>query len=439
MSNSNMPSAKRFDILIKGGHLIDPAAKREGHFDIAISGRKIAAIAPSIPAETAKVVHDITGQIVMPGLIDTHGHVYQHVTGVFGVNPDLVGVSSGSTTVVDMGGASPLTFQGFRHFVAEPARTRVLSFVSIYLAGGLLGHRHVGLYGPHAIDVKSTVNVALENPQIIRGIKAHAEVGGFARWGSKVIELATEAGREANIPVYVHLGRMWKDPEGQEPFDEDKVVGEVIPLMREGDILAHPFTNRQGGFVNTDGRVHPILFEAKARGIRFDVGRGTHFSFRRARIVLDAGIMPDTLGADVHGMGVNRPDDGSWDRLAFEARQAKIRARKRPIGGSASYSLLQAVNELMALGLSLSEIAPMVSSNAARMLGMEGRIGTLAEGMEADISVIEEQKGRFLYRDGEGTTLESGSRLVPRWVLRAGRWIEADSPLIPSAMEPVAA
>lgn len=431
-------SSNRFDIVIKGGRLIDPAAKRDGRFDIAINGGKIAAIASDIPAELAETVHDATGLIVMPGLIDTHGHVYQHVTGVFGLNPDLVGVTSGSTTIVDMGGASPLTFQGFRHFVAEPAWTRVLSFVSIYLAGGLLGHRHVGLYGPHAIDVKSTVNVALENPEIIRGIKAHAEVGGFARWGSKVIEMATQAGREANIPVYVHLGRMWKDPEGQEAFDEDKVIDEVIPLMREGDILAHPFTNRQGGFVSTEGKVHPILFEAKARGIRFDVGRGTHFSFKRARIVLDAGILPETLGADIHGFGINRPDDGSWDRLAFEARQAKIQARKRPLGGSASYSLLQAVNELMALGLSLAEIAPMISSNAARMLGMEGRIGTLAEGVEADISVIEEQIGRFLYRDGEGTTMESCSRLTPRWVLRAGQRIDADSPLIPAVMLPVA-
>jgi dihydroorotase len=134
-------------------------------------------------------------------MIDTHAHVYQHVTGAFGMNPDLVGVRSGVTTVIDQGGASPLTITGFRKFIAEPARTGVYSYISNYLVGGLVGHRYTELYGPHGINVRETVRAIEANRDLVKGIKAHAEIGGYSRWGIETLRLAKLASREAGVPV----------------------------------------------------------------------------------------------------------------------------------------------------------------------------------------------------------------------------------------------
>jgi len=144
----------RYDLVLRGGRVIDPARDIDGLFDVAVRGGTITAVAPTIAAARGTRVIDVRGRLVVPGMIDTHAHVYQHVTGAFGMNPDLVGVRSGVTTVVDQGGAAPLTIDGFRKFIAEPATTRVYAFISNYLVGGLVGHRYVRLYGPDGIDTR---------------------------------------------------------------------------------------------------------------------------------------------------------------------------------------------------------------------------------------------------------------------------------------------
>ena len=114
---------------------------------------------------------DVTGKLVIAGMIDTHAHVYRHVTGRFGLDADMVGVRSGVTTLVDQGGPSCMTLPGFRHFIAEPAQSRVVCFISTYLVGGLEGHLYPELYGPGQIDVRATVRAARDNPELVRGIK----------------------------------------------------------------------------------------------------------------------------------------------------------------------------------------------------------------------------------------------------------------------------
>ena len=165
-----------FDLIVRGGRVIDPSSGIDGLQDVAIKDGMIAQVAPRISGTAARTVN-ARNQLMIPGMIDTHGHIYQHVTGDFGMNPDEVGIRSGVTTVVDQGGAAPLTIQGFRKFIKDPAVTRVYAFVSNYLVGGLLGHRHVGLYGPHGINVKETINAIEKNRDIVKGIKCHAEVG----------------------------------------------------------------------------------------------------------------------------------------------------------------------------------------------------------------------------------------------------------------------
>jgi dihydroorotase len=160
------------------------------------------------------------------------------------------------------------------------------------------------------------VKAANANRDLVRGIKAHAEIGGFARWGIRVIEMAAEIARRADLPVYVHFGQLWGLPQsGTNGEDVDTILERVIPLLRPGDILAHPFTRHPGGFVNREGEVHPLIQASLDRGLRVDVGHGSHFSYRLARKAIASGIVPTTLGADIHGYNTHVPAPAIADRL----------------------------------------------------------------------------------------------------------------------------
>jgi len=169
----------RFDLVLRGGRVLDPACGLDAMMDVAIAGGRVAAVAPSIPARAARRTLSVRDRLVIPGMIDTHAHIYEHVTGSFGLNPDLVGVRAGVTTVVDQGGAGPLTLMGFRKFIAEPAATRVLAFVSNYLVGGLVGHRYTALYGPSGI---ATISAPDRRRSLgICGLQLHRDHYGWLR------------------------------------------------------------------------------------------------------------------------------------------------------------------------------------------------------------------------------------------------------------------
>jgi dihydroorotase len=411
----------KFDLLLRGGRIIDPASGRDAIADIAISGTHIAAIEATLPADSAERIIDVTGKIVLAGMIDTHAHVYQHVTGRFGLNADMVGVRSGVDTVVDQGGPSCLTLPGFRHFIVETAQTRVLCFISAYLVGGLEGHLYPSLYGPEQVDVKATIRAGRANADLVRGVKAHAEIGGASRWGLEVIKLGKRISGELGVPLYIHLGQLWPVKDGV-TIDPDDVVRALIPLMEPGDVLAHPFTRHPGGFVSAvTGEVHPVVWKALERGVTVDIGHGSHFSFEMARRTIEAGIRPHTLGADMHGYNVRLRDDN--DVAGYQ---------ENPFLGVAPFNLTHAMTELLTLGIPLQEVVAMVTCNPARMLQMQDRIGVLQPGREADISVLDLLHGRFALTDNSGETVMANDMLTPVLAVRAGRVISADSALIPS-------
>jgi len=412
------------DMIIENGTLIDPAAGRNGRFDVAITQGKISAIEPDLSKAQASKRIDAAGQVVIPGMIDTHAHVYQYVTGKFGLNADMVGVQSGVTTIVDQGGPSCMTIGGFRHYVAEPSTTRSLCFISCYLVGGLEGHLYPDLYGPGGVNKEHTIKVALENLDMVRGIKAHAEIGGQSRWGLDVIKIGKEISRETKLPLYIHLGQLWPTADSAEIPDADELIRELTPLMEPGDIMAHPFTRHPGGFVSSTGEVHPILLEAvHNHGVRVDVGHGSHFSFEVARIALDAGILPHTLGADMHGYNVTVPSGkADGDREA------------NPFFGVAPFNLTIAMTELLHLGVGLEDIIAMVTSNPASMLGMEDEIGSLQVGRPADISVLAIDSGRFLLSDNSGAEEVSDKLIRPLYCLKDGIHHDVTSPLVPEAI-----
>jgi dihydroorotase len=423
-----MNAAPIYDLVLKNGHVICPASGVDGVMDVAVADGKIARVGKDILPAAAREIVDVRDKLVLPGMIDTHAHIYRYVTGRFGLDADMVGVHSGVTALIDQGGTSCMTFPGFRHFIADKAASRCYAFISAYLVGGLEGHYYPPLYSPSGIDVAATVAAAKANPDLVKGVKAHAEIGGFARWGTAVMEMAGKIGRDADLPVYVHFGQLWAlPPEGANGVDADTIVERTIALLRPGDILAHPFTRHPGGFVDKNGKVHPIIKAAIEMGLKIDVGHGSHFSYRLARKALDAGIVPHTLGADMHGYNTFVPPPPGTPG-------AHPDDENHPFAGQARFSLTQAMSSMLALGLTLQQVVPMVTSNAATMAGVADEIGALKPGMAADVSVLDDLRGRFELQDNEKTAVIAERLLVPAFCLRAGRRYDATAPILPRAV-----
>ena len=419
-----LTQAGAYDTVLRGGRVIDPAQGIDGIADVAVRGGRIAAIGPNLPG-FAKATFNVAGQLVIPGMIDTHAHVYRYVTGRFGLEADMVGVHSGVTTLVDQGGPSLLTFPGFREFAAKPAASRVLAFLSAYMVGGLEGHYYPELYRPDCIAVEDTIRCGRENADLVRGIKGHAEIGGFTRWGDEAMRHAAVIAREIDRPLYIHFGQLWPLPEDVPSYDPDAILPDMLEIMRAGDVLAHPFTRHPGGFVDRHGKLHPVVREALARGLKTDVGHGSHFSFKMARLVLDAGVVPDTLGADMHGYNTTLPKPRGTPDSHPDKEEMHLFAGKQ------NFSLASAMTTMLALGIDLPQVVRMVTSNAAEMLRMGDEIGSLRVGMEADVSVLSDERGRFLLQDNEDTKVVAERLLRPVFCLRAGVRYDADSMVLP--------
>jgi dihydroorotase len=225
---------------------------------------------------------------------------------------------------------------------------------------------------------------------------------------------------------------LWPELHGAK-VDAAKIMDEVVPLLDPGDILAHPFTKFPSGFVAADGTIHPLVREAVAKGVRIDVGRGAHFSFTNAQRVIDAGILPFTIGADLHGYNVRIGDGGRAYRGMFTGEGVdSIVADDRASPFSRPYSLQHAMTELLALGVSLSDTVRMATYNAAVMLGMEAEMGALSVGMPADLTAMRLLDGDWTLIDSERVKHPARQLLHPEFAMRGGRVHRADSPLLPT-------
>tara|TARA_A100001391_G_scaffold32743_1_gene17574 strand:- start:23834 stop:25102 length:1269 start_codon:yes stop_codon:yes gene_type:complete len=413
------------DLLIRGGHVIDPAQNIDGPHDVLVTGGRIEAVVKPGGAASASATEtiDASGKLVIPGMIDTHAHVFQYVTGRFGLDPDLCGVRSGVTTLIDQGGPSCMTLPAFREYIANGHRSRTFAFLSTYLVGGLEGHYYPSLYKPDCVDVEATVTSALANADLVKGFKAHAEIGGMSRWGLDVMRQCAEIGKRAGLPLYIHFGQLWPLPTDKHPIDPDSVLDDVVPLLKPGDILAHPFTRHPGGFVNQQGKVHPMVREALDRGLKVDVGHGSHFSFKMARIALDAGIVPQTLGADMHGYNTHVPRPAGTPKEHTD--------QEHMFFGKQRFSLASAMTSMLALGLPLVEVVKMVTTNVVANFGLPQELGSLAPGNPADITVLDDQRGRFVLRDNENTAVDAQRLLNPVFCLLNGVRYDADAPILP--------
>ncbi len=396
----------RYDLVITGGRVIDPASGLDGRAQVAVTDGRIAAVAPELaPFDAARTI-DAAGQIVCPGLIDFHVHVYEWVTN-FGLPPDEAGVHAGATTIVDQGSAGAWTVGGFKAHIADRAETDVRCFVSANLAGALKGGMEgTVLNNPGITRIEAIEQAARDYPGLIKGIKSHGESGGFSQWGTEVLEMAVEAGRRTGLPLYVHTGELFPVFEDTRP-EPDSVLRRVVPLLRAGDTLAHVYSTMPDGIMGASADVPAIVFEALERGIHFDIGYGVNFSYAIARKMMEAGVLPNTIASDVHSDFNAYHDDSTLD-----------------------YSLCGAMTRLWALGMALNDVIRRTTLNPAKILGEAHEIGTLAVGSRADITVLDQVAGKWALPDSTGEILTVDERLVPALVLREGREITPNRRLL---------
>ncbi len=363
--------AQTYDLLLKGGHLIDPKNEIDAPRDVAITGGRIAAVAQEIPVGRAKSVIDVTGLCVAPGFIDIHVHVFENDRG-----GDLwadIGLRAGVTTAVDAGSAGWRTFPAARREVIERARTRVLAFLNI--AAGGIGRSENKL---DDLDPAAAVKFIEQHRDAIVGIKtAH---WASATWDS--VERALEAGRLANLPIMVDFGHFLP----QRPFEE--LVGK---RLRPGDIYTHLYISAVP-MLDHQGRLRPYLLEAQRRGVIFDAGHGQgSFSYRQAVPATRDGFWPNTISTDIHKGNINR---GMKD-------------------------MANVMSKFLNLGLSLPEVIARSTWAPARAI-RRPEYGHLTVGAGADIAVFKVLKGDFGFYDVLGGKVEGSQKIECELTLRDG-------------------
>jgi dihydroorotase len=373
-----------YDLVLKGGHVVDPAQNIDAVMDVAFAGGKVAAIAKSLDTSAAKDVRDVSGKLVTPGLIDMHTHVYWGGTSL-GIDAEDFCRKSAVTTAVDTGSAGPGNFAGFRKHVIEPSAVRILAYLHISHAGifGFSNRIMVGESENLALmDPETAVEVANANRDVIIGIKVRLGRHASGIHGMAPFEHAIQVAEEASMPLMVHI---------DEPPPS---YAEVVSRLRSGDVLTHCFRPFPNSPVGPGGKVRPEVLAARQRGVLFDIGHGMgSFSFRTARAMLEAGFMPDTISSDIHALCINGP----------------------------AFDQVTTLSKFLCLGVPLKEVIRASTENAARALSRPD-LGTLKPGSAGDAAILSLDEGAFDYIDVVGEHVMGDRKINARGVVLAGRW-----------------
>ena len=330
-----------YDLVIRGGRLIDPAESRDGRHDVAFKDGKVAAVEPAIDPGQAREVIAADGRLVVPGLIDLHTHVWWGGTSL-SVKPEPVARRSGATTLVDAGSAGPGNFHGFRAHVIERCPVRILPYLNISFAGIFAFSKSV-MVGEcsdvRLLDARECLEVAERHRDLVVGIKVRVGRNTSEGYGVFPLELAIEVAEELGLPVMAHI-------DFPPPSRKD-----MLAHLRKGDVLTHcyrPFPNAPV----VRGEVRPEMWEARERGVIFDIGHGMGgFGFASTRPMLEAGFLPDVISSDVHILCEHGP----------------------------AFDLLHTMSKLMALGMPLTDVIRAATARPAEALRRKD-LGTLAPG-----------------------------------------------------------
>lgn len=402
----------RFDTLVKGGRLIDPAQGHDGQFDVAVAGGRVAAVDRAIPAESAYRVIDAAGRCVTPGLIDFHCHVFHHFT-YWGLDPDTIGPRTGVTTWIDAGSAGSITLPGFERYIARPAGVGIQAFLNI---------SYIGLIAPEFelrsmeyCDVDLFERVYRSYSDLVVGVKVRMGTPTVGDNGVEPLRQARAAAARCELPVMVHIA------------DAPPEIEEVLALMEPGDIITHCFSGATMKLVDDDGRVLDSAKRAVDSGVILDVGHGAGgMTFASAEAMLAAGLKPHVISTDLHQMSHH----GAAVMSSDAAGSPFIFVRD---DGTPKFDLPTALSKMMAVGLELEDVIAAATARPAGLLGRGREIGTLAAGARADIAVFDLEPGRFEFKDVNGDVRTGTERLVNVQTLIGGQ-IAPRTPAAPPAV-----
>jgi dihydroorotase len=382
-----------FDVVVRGGRVIDPSQELDTLTDVGIIGQRVAAIGTRLVEQgvRGKVV-DATGLLVTPGWVDLHTHVYWGVAPL-GVEADPNCLRRGVTTAVDAGSAGASTFPGFKRYVIDVSITRIVAMLNLSAIGMAndpgFGAEAVGeLEDIRWANVERALEVARAYSDVITGIKIRLGrdlVGHDADHTREVLRRARQIADAIGKPVMVH------------PGDTAIALDEILAHLVRGDVVTHVYHGRSEGVLDDTGLIRPSVTAAVDRGVNFDVGHGAgSFTWRVAHRALDLGLLPGTISSDIHVWNLAGP----------------------------VYDLATTASKLLHLGLPLLEVVRRVTATPAACIGMAGQLGTLAPGALADVSVFRQVAGEWHFRDATGDEEIGATRLEPVAVIRAGRRYE---------------
>ncbi len=376
-----MVGAQQPDLLLKGGHVIDPKNKIDGIMDVAITQGKISKVAANIPESSAKKTIQVNGMYVTPGLIDIHTHVFvgsqrgKFADGPSSVKPDDFAPRAGITTVVDAGTSGWRNFDKFKAQVISNSRTRVLSFINTFGTGMIGGKAEQDTAD---MDLQKVTDLIKDNKEIV-GVKiGHYDAGDW-----KSFDRALAMGNASNVPVFVECHLV------------DLSLKDQLARMRPGDIITHAYekVSERMPVVDDNGKVHPFVLEAKKRGVLFDVGHGgAGFWFSQAIPALKQGLGPDSFGTDMHHNSVNA---GMKDMLNLMSKYLNMGMTMNNIINHASWAPATAIKR--------------------------PELGNLSEGSPADVAVLSLRKGNFGFVDAGGFRLDGTQKLEAELTVREGR------------------
>ena len=373
------------DLILRNGRVIDPAANLDAICDVGFANGRVAAIGPHI-AESATAERDVSGKMVIPGMIDLHTHVYWGGTSI-GVDAEPIARRSGTTTFIDAGTAGPANFPGFRKHVIEPSPVRILAFLNVSFAG-IFAFSKTVMVGESSnlllLDLHECVRVAREHPDLIVGVKVRVGRGAGGSSGIVPLDMAMEVAEELQLPLMAHIDH------------PPPTRREVLDRLRPGDILTHCYRNFPNSLLRGDGGVREEALRARERGIFFDIGHGAgSFGFHACRGLLAAGFRPDAISSDVHVLNIDGP----------------------------AFDLLETMSKFLVLGMDLNAIVAAVTSAPARAIRRPS-LGTLQPGSEGDATILDIEAGSFAMHDTQGVQLDADRRFrLGGMVVRGDWWV----------------
>ena len=373
-----------YDLILKGGRVIDPSQDLDRVMDVAFLDGKVAAIGDDLRPGAGTDVRDIARRIVSPGLIDLHTHVYWGGTSL-GIDAEEFCRRSGVTTAVDTGSAGPGNFLGFRKHVIERSQVRILAYLHVSFAGIYGFSRRVMVGESEEMRLMApldAVEVAEANRDVIVGIKVRVGRNASGTSGVAPLDIALQVADEIGMPLMCHLDV------------PPPTLEEVLERLRPGDVLTHAFRPFPNSPATAQGTVKPEVLAARARGVQFDIGHGMgSFAFKTARAMLANGFYPDTISSDIHALCLNGP----------------------------AFDQVTTLSKFLCLGMPLPDVIRASTLNAALAL-KRPELGSLKPGRVGDATILSVREGRFDYVDVVGETMVGDKRIVSEGVVIAGRW-----------------